>query len=106
MKFFAIQSVKEPTKFLPGYEGRGHTHHEPTHWWIINPRLFMTRVGAARALSAWVKGRHVTSTGTDDDFFGNQYTVRTGVQVEPVPGRKREDFQIVEVTLAISPPTS
>lgn len=102
MKFWAIQSVKEPTKFLPGYEGRGHTWHEPTHWWIINPRLFMSHACAARALGFWLKGRWGRHTTTD---WETGYKDEGNLRPLPAPERKREDFQIVEVTLAISPPT-
>lgn len=107
MEYWAIRYIPQPHKFLPGYEGRGHTWREPTSSYIINPRLFMSRAAASRALSAWVKGRHGIRTETDDDFFGNPVTVAAGVQAEPVAGRNRADFEIVKVqlTLASDPST-
>ena len=107
MKYFAIRSILKPSKFLPGYEKAGHTHREPTHWWIINPRLFMTRGGASRALSAWVKGMHSTAGPVtyEDEIFGTG-TTQSGLSVTPVEGRKREDFEIVEVEMIVHSITS
>jgi hypothetical protein len=103
MHAYAIQSVKEPTKFLPGYEGRGHTWREPKHWWVINPRLFMSRNCAARALGFWLKGRWSRRVITD---FETGYKDKLGLVPIPAPERRREDFEIVKVQLSIVPPTS
>lgn len=99
MKFYAIQYLPEPTKFLPGYEGRGHTFREPQHWWIINPRLFMSQAAAARALGFWLKGHWSRPVYTD---FDTGYKDEGHLRAYPVEGRRREDFKIVEVNMEVA----
>lgn len=98
--YWAIRSVKEPDKFLPGYEGRGHTHHEPQPWWIINPRLFTTKAGASRALGFWLKGRWELMRYIDIE---TGYADEAGMRCKPAPERSKEDFEVVEINMRVKP---
>lgn len=73
--------------------GRGGTHSEPTSDPLQPPRLFLSRVGAKLALVAWLKGKWERECRHD----GLDYWER--LVVVPVPDRKAEDMEIVELKL-------
>lgn len=89
----------KPTGFyLPeplGRLGRGGSHVEPTA--DQRPRLFPTKRGAVLALGAWLKGKVHHSSGYDS--FSQEHYEST--HLEPVPSRKREEMEIVEVELEL-----
>lgn len=99
LDFYAI-AVKGTHMFLPAPRGaRGGSWVEPTEASVIcPPRLFHTRHAANCALTAWAKGRHVRHVIKADWSMddGDEW-----VDIEPVPERKRELMEIVQVRMTI-----
>lgn len=66
-----------------------------------NPRIFFTKRSAQNALGAWLNGRWEAQTGTDGDWETGYFTVDIGpAPMKPPVERKREDMEIVSLTLS------
>lgn len=97
--------LHKPTgSYMPvptGYRGRGSSNWEPTEK-VGNqdPRLFNTLIAAKRALSSWLMGMH-KPVMEYDDVWGRSALVQEGVEIIPVPSRKREEMSIVELQFTI-----
>lgn len=94
----------KPTgKIIPepkGKMGRGGSHVEPEDPILVMPRLFMTEIGAKRALSAWLQGKHTADMDYEyNDFTGGGFYYQAGVAVSPQPHRIKEDMEVVPVSL-------
>lgn len=105
--FFAIRHI--PTGFfLPepkGAMGRGGSWTEPTDPNKEDPRLFRSERSANSALTQWLRGKHKAIMGWDiDDCGGAIAEYQEGVDVIPVPGRKRDEMEIVPVYLTLTKP--
>ena len=92
---YAIRHV--PTGFyLPepkGRAGRGGSHLEPADPKKHHPRLCHTERQAKIVLTVWLQGKvHCYR-------YGNEYDFSEDIEVKPVASRKREDMEIVPVTL-------
>lgn len=93
--------------YLPepkGRMGRGGSHTEPVDCSgdLPNPRLFKSELSAKRALTAWLQGKHYGNYSWEsDDTWGNSYRVQDGVSVEPVPERRKDDWEIVSFQLIL-----
>ena len=89
---FAIRQISTGN-YLPnpnGARGRGGSHVEPvTASPTRPPRLFHTAHAAKVALSHWLKGILTVSYYEDDEIW----------DLEPQPHRKREDMEVVPVSL-------
>ena len=60
----------------------------------------MTQLAAKRALIAWLRGKHEGEYDSEyNEWTGESYTVCVGYVVVPVPSRKAEDMEIVEIVL-------
>lgn len=97
--------LHKPTgSYMPvptGYRDRGSTHWEPTEKaGNQDPRLFNTVIGAKRALSSWLKGKHKPVMGYDEEW-GRPILVQEGIEVFHVLSRKREEMSIVELQFTI-----
>lgn len=86
-----------PTGFyLPepaGRMGRGGSHIEPVNPTAERPRIFPSKLSASRALSQWLRGKHHRKW--DHDWETGH--VEDRVIIEPIPSRKREEMEIVEL---------
>ncbi len=91
MIFYAIRK-KDTDEFLPEVR-KGRSHTEPTAG--VPPRLFKDARSAKIALSYWLMGRWRVSHY--DHWSGE------GGELEPckVEGRKREDMEVVPVSLGV-----
>jgi hypothetical protein len=93
---YAIKHV--PTgHFLPeptGRAGRGGSHLEPADPKTHHPRLCHTERQAKIVLTVWLQGKVYCDRGGDiyDGFYEE-------TRLTPVPSRKREDMEIVPVTV-------
>lgn len=104
---FAIRH--KPTGFfLPnpkGKGGNGGSFVEPVDGNEEVPRLFHKKQSAKAALTAWLRGHHYATWGYDDgDGFSwgsGQYV--EDISVKPVPGRNKEDMEIVAFQLVECP---
>ena len=94
---------KPTNHYLPspkGHSGRGGSFVDPVDPKEIHPRLFMTQLAAKRALIAWLRGKHEGDYDREyNEWTGKSYTVCVGYVVVPVPSRKAEDMEIVEIVL-------
>ena len=97
----------KPTGFMlpnpKGHSGRGGSFVDPQDPKEIHPRLFISQLAAKRALIAWLRGKHEG----DYDFEYNEwncksYRVCVGYVVVPVPSRKAEDMEVIEIKLVTS----
>jgi len=79
-----------------GQSATSVTLADPRH---APPRLFRTGARARRALTYWLKGWGGVETGTDEDAFGNKVQVQIGVTYLPDASRRREDMEVVPVTV-------
>ena len=79
--------------------GRGYTTFEPEAFHPSEPRLFWTRVGADRALRAWLKGCWSRTKNYQDSYTG-EWDVEDGSPPDnPPANRKAEDMEIVTFTI-------
>jgi hypothetical protein len=101
MKYYAIKH-KPTGRFMPE-TCKGYSYWDPAQpYAAYSPRLFVTKRGAANALTCWVNGQYSHLTQTESDGWeGPSYTVVAGTVAEPVAGRKRDDVEVVEVTLSV-----
>src|SRR5690606_37574209 len=100
LNFFLIRH--NPTGFyLPepaGRMGRGGSHVEPADPAADRPRIFPSRLSATRALAQWLRGKHHREWHTD---WETGHADDDGVSVEPVPSRKREEMEIIEIAVTL-----
>lgn len=95
---FYVVREKNTDRYIPqpeGRQGRGGSFTEPTPF-LDNIRLFRTQKQARAFLSMWLKGR---LHGEFDYEEGVRYTY--GYRVQPVATRKRENMEVVPVTLLL-----
>jgi hypothetical protein len=99
-KFYAIRQ-KSTGMFLPRIgSNRSNSYREPTN--DLPPWLALKRGTANMMLTVWLKGhaRQAWSAGSDT-WLGREDPEPRGVDYKPVPGRVREDFEVVEVSLVL-----
>ena len=64
------------------------------------PRLFATERAAKNALTCWLQGQFRKRFETESDGWEfAPYTVAAGTEAEPVIGRKRDDMEVVRLSL-------
>lgn len=94
--------------YLPepiGRMGRGGSHVEPvvhTDDPATTPRIFQSERAAKNALAAWLRGKYVAHRGSysgGPDFDVDYYE---DIEIVPVPGRKREEMEIISADLVLS----
>ena len=94
---------KPSNHYLPspkGHSGRGGSFVDPVDPDVTLPRLFPTERSAKAALTAWLKGKHEGDYDREyNEWTGKSYTVCVGYVVVPVPNRKRQDMEVVEIVL-------
>lgn len=97
---------KPTNHYLPspkGHSGRGGSFVDPVDPDVTLPRLFPTERSAKAALTCWLKGKHVGKYGWDGSEYGGMYKYCIGYTIVPVPNRKREDMEVVEIVLQPQP---
>ena len=103
MKSMRAIRHKPTNHYLPspkGHSGRGGSFVDPVDPKETHPRLFMTQLAAKRALIAWLRGKHEGDYDSEyNEWTGESYTVCVGYVVVPVPSRKAEDMEVVEILL-------
>lgn len=97
----------KPTGFMlpnpKGHSGRGGSFVDPQDPKEIHPRLFITQLAAKRALIAWLRGKHEGDYDVEySDYDGKSYQICVGYVVVPVPSRKAEDMEVVEIEMRVS----
>ena len=97
----------KPTGFMlpnpKGHNGRGGSFVDPQDPKEIHPRLFITQLAAKRALIAWLRGKHEGAYDFEySDYDNKSYQVCVGYVVVPVPSRKAEDMEVVEIEMRVS----
>ena len=97
----------KPTGFMlpnpKGHSGRGGSFVDPQDPKEIHPRLFITQLAAKRALIAWLRGKHEGAYDFEySDYDNKSYQVCVGYVVVPVPSRKAEDMEVVEIEMRVS----
>lgn len=93
---------KPTNHYLPspkGHSGRGGSFVDPVDPAVTLPRLFPTERSAKAALTSWLKGKHEGKWDWDDSEWGGMYKYCIGYTIVPVPNRKREDMEVVEIVL-------
>lgn len=102
--YFAVMQ-KSTGKFLPGVKTRGgYTHTEPQPFSLFPPRLHMHAGSARRAMTAYVKGRHMHKRYGESNFesFGPEYV--DSIEVAKDSARDPNDFVVVTIHLTIGDP--
>jgi len=96
--FFVIRH--KPTKSLLPARVRA------THWdfdmpdGVFEPRLFNTERAALNCATCWAQGTWERKTYTESDGWEHpSYTCQSEPRPTAVPGRKREDLEVVPVEL-------
>lgn len=98
MKYYAIKH-KPTGLFMPQMRG-GFSYWEPKGE-PQPPRLFATRRAAANALTCWANGRYAKRFVTTQDSWDEPYyQSEAGTEAEPDITRRRDDLQVVEITLS------
>ncbi len=78
------------------------THAEPSNNPAFVPRLFSRKQSAKMSLTAWLKGHAYQDTDSEEnEWLGVSYMVVVGILYEGLERRKREDMEVVEVTLEL-----
>lgn len=93
---------KPTNHYLPspkGHSGRGGSFVDPVDTEVTNPRLFPSERAAKAALTSWLKGMHEGEWEWGDSEWGGRYKYCIGYTIVPVPNRKRQDMEIVEIVL-------
>lgn len=91
--------MPEPT----GYQGRGSSFWEPKEQTEC-PRVFRHERSAKAALVQWLRGEHRPVKGYEaNEFTGGGFFYTEGSEVIPMPHRRRDDMEIVEVYLTLNP---
>lgn len=106
---FAIRH--KPTGFyLTTPYAKGGSHWEPSDPAYVDqsevyaPRLFHTARAARCFRSAWAKGRWFKERGGSTDPWSGTYEYEENIFIEPVPSRKKEDLEIIPVTIQYGEP--
>lgn len=99
-KFNSYYGIRhKPTGFFmphpTGRNGNGSSFWEPTEQ-ADEPRLIRSVHAAKCVITQWLRGHHNPEFDYED---GWKYTV--GTDVKPMPHRKREDMEIVEIQIEI-----
>ena len=82
-------------RFMPELKG-GYSYWEPAEGEVDAPvRLFPATLNACRARDAWARGHHYMVT--NEHWESGE--IDAHLDIEPVPGRNRDDLEIVEMTL-------
>lgn len=106
--------VKGTQKYLPRpqrRDGRGGSHLEPIDFSVspdqwpvpyryaqdMQIRSYATKKAASNLLSAWLQGKVISSSGYDS--LNNEYYQENSLM--KIPERKREDMEIVEITITL-----
>lgn len=98
MIFYAIRQ-KSTGFFLPQIpRKKGYTFTDPEDPTKVIPRFFRRKQDAQCALKYWLAGKYDAKyTGCED------YTVElVGFEVIPVPSRKSEDMEVIEVSIGVA----
>lgn len=81
----------------------GYTSMEPTD--KSPPRLFSTKSAATSCLNWWLKGVFIADTDTDEDEYGNPFTIRTGpILSVVVPERHLMNMEVIVCQLVMGAP--
>ena len=71
---------------------------------VYEPRLFRTARAAKNCATCWAQGLWTADTRTESDGWEHpSYTVQDMPCPTAVPGRRREDLEVVEAFLGIAP---
>lgn len=94
----------KPTGFMlpnpKGRSGRGGSFVDPQDPKETHPRLFFTQLAAKRALIAWLRGKHEGNYEMEyDEWSGKGYQICIGYVVVPIPNRKAEEMEVIEIQL-------
>ncbi len=95
VEYYAIRH-RPSGYFLPAQGSWGFTRTEPLHPSKAPPRLFIGKGRATQALDWWLRGESYEHRSEDDDMSGTQQVF---LKTIPRPNRRREDMEIVVVTL-------
>jgi len=78
---------------MPAGKLRGFSHDEPVavDYKKTFPRLLYTKKSAENALSAWLQGKWKRQT----NYYGGFEGPEVDIVVDEVPGRRKEDMEIV-----------
>ncbi len=108
MTLFGIRH-KPSGRLMPAVRGRGYSalkfhlngfeEEFARHKLRKEPRLFVQKIAAQRALAAWLKGEWVQHTTGGSSIMGDDYDVYTAPPDKPPADRKAEDFEIAEFQL-------
>lgn len=114
MTLWAIRH-KPTGRIMPAVKGRGATglnfHIDgfekdfPRHKLRKEPRLFIDKLSAGRALRAWLQGewtRHITGGASQ---YGDDYDEYSAPPLQPPADRKAEDFELICYRLVLVPKT-
>ncbi len=101
--------VRGTQKYLPRSQrrdGRGGSHLEPVDFsdrstWPeryardMQIRSYTTERAAKNILASWIQGKyHTTRHGSFEDYDEDTW-------IEPVPSRKREDLEVVQIIIKL-----
>lgn len=87
--------------YLPephGRAGRGGSFTEPKPDDNL-ARMFTSKMGAQRALSAWLKGKYYCNRGRGS--YEDPYDCYEEIEIEPQPHRIKEDMEVIEVEIKL-----
>jgi hypothetical protein len=99
MILFGIRH-KPSGRFMPHLRyGRGFTALDLGQFNHGMPRLLKTRIGAQRALSAWLKGAWENHTSGGTGMFGDDYDQWAEPPKTAPPDRKPDEMEVVEFRL-------
>jgi hypothetical protein len=104
MRFFVVRH-KTTQRLLPQSYAVGSTWWNPEEQPIKKdelPRLFYTAKGAKACIVMWAKGQATKQTDRHGDFLGEDDA--EWLWYEPVPGRSREQREVVPVHLVFGEP--
>lgn len=76
------------------------THYDfDTPEGVFEPRLFNTERAAKNCATCWAKGAWTQETRTEGAWDEPSYSYLAAPTPDPVPGRRREDLEVVEAKL-------
>lgn len=85
--------------FLPARKrGRGYSHDTPQSASEVIPRLFVKKLGASRALTAWLQGVFTARFELSND---DQANVEEWLDVDHRPERKADEMSVVPVKVRL-----
>jgi hypothetical protein len=100
--YYAIRH-KPTGRLMPETTG-GYSLWDPSYLnTAYPPRLFITQRAAKNSLTCWLQGRWSIVTDIESEGWEYpSYTVVIGVQPTRVPGRHRDDVEVIPVHLTIA----